>query len=173
MGGTDNPSNLIELTVEEHAEAHRTLYDKYGKQEDYLAWRGLSGHIGKEEIIRERCSLGGLNSQKNRRDKGLDVYFLNESEEQLFKWRSEAGKLSTNKGAKWYYNGKDYKFVTEQPEGYIPSQAPNKPGKLVKDTFWWNNGIKHKRSSVSPGSEWVKGRINKGNLGGARMPGLS
>ena len=23
MGGTDDPSNLIELTIEEHAEAHR------------------------------------------------------------------------------------------------------------------------------------------------------
>ena len=27
MGGTDDPSNLIELTIEEHAEAHRKLFE--------------------------------------------------------------------------------------------------------------------------------------------------
>jgi hypothetical protein len=52
MGGTDDPSNLIELTVEEHAEAHRKLYEEHGHIEDYCAWKGLSGQIGKEEIIR-------------------------------------------------------------------------------------------------------------------------
>ena len=26
MGGTDDPDNIVELTVEEHAEAHRKLY---------------------------------------------------------------------------------------------------------------------------------------------------
>ena len=29
MGGTNDPSNLVELTVEEHAEAHRVLWEKY------------------------------------------------------------------------------------------------------------------------------------------------
>ena len=52
MGGTDDPTNLIELTVEEHAEAHRVLYEKYGKIEDYCAWNGLLGIIGKEEILK-------------------------------------------------------------------------------------------------------------------------
>ena len=52
MGGTDDPSNLIELTVEEHAEAHKALYEEHGHIEDYCAWKGLSGQIGKEEIVR-------------------------------------------------------------------------------------------------------------------------
>ena len=52
MGGTDDPSNLIELTVEEHAEAHKKLWEQYGNIKDYCAWKGLSGQIGKEEIIR-------------------------------------------------------------------------------------------------------------------------
>ena len=50
-GGTNDPSNLVELTLEEHADAHRVLYEKYGRWQDELAWRGLSGQIGKEEII--------------------------------------------------------------------------------------------------------------------------
>ena len=49
-GGSDDPSNLIELTVEEHAEAHRVLFEKYGRWEDEVAWKGLSGQIDKAEI---------------------------------------------------------------------------------------------------------------------------
>jgi hypothetical protein len=45
MGGTDDPHNLIELTVEEHAEAHRVLFEQYGKEEDRIAWKMLSGQI--------------------------------------------------------------------------------------------------------------------------------
>jgi hypothetical protein len=53
IGGTDDPSNLVELTIPEHAEAHKVLYDKYGRWQDQLAYRALSGMIGKEEIIWE------------------------------------------------------------------------------------------------------------------------
>jgi hypothetical protein len=37
-GGTDDASNLIELSVEDHAEAHRILYEKHGRKGDKLAW---------------------------------------------------------------------------------------------------------------------------------------
>jgi len=53
MGGLDEPSNIIELTIEEHALAHKELYEKYGLLEDRLAWKGLSGQIGKEDILKE------------------------------------------------------------------------------------------------------------------------
>ena len=56
MGGSNDPSNLIELTVEEHAEAHKKLYETYGKWEDYIAWKGLSRQIDGQELIRERIS---------------------------------------------------------------------------------------------------------------------
>jgi hypothetical protein len=59
MGGTDDPSNLVELTVEEHALAHKKLYEKYEKQEDYIAWKALEGQIGKDELLSEIASLAG------------------------------------------------------------------------------------------------------------------
>tara|TARA_R110000796_G_scaffold89024_3_gene192490 strand:- start:750 stop:1196 length:447 start_codon:yes stop_codon:yes gene_type:complete len=62
MGGTDDPSNLIELSIEEHAEAHKKLYEEYGKEEDEIAWLGLSGQIGKEEIIKKVLSEAGKKS---------------------------------------------------------------------------------------------------------------
>jgi len=51
-GGTDEPSNLVELTVDEHAEAHRKLYEQYGRKGDYIAWKALSGQISKTEAQR-------------------------------------------------------------------------------------------------------------------------
>lgn len=56
MGGSDDLSNIEELTVEEHAEAHRVLYEQHGHWQDYLAWQGLSGRMGKEELIRAKIS---------------------------------------------------------------------------------------------------------------------
>ena len=50
-GGTDDESNLISLTVEEHAEAHKKLYKEHGRWQDKLAWQGLSKMIDREEII--------------------------------------------------------------------------------------------------------------------------
>ena len=48
-GGTDDPSNLVELTIEEHANAHKELYEQYGRWQDYVAWQGLLGLITEEE----------------------------------------------------------------------------------------------------------------------------
>ena len=52
-GGTDEPTNLIKLTIDEHAEAHRVLYKKHNRWQDKLAWKCLSGLIDKDEMLRE------------------------------------------------------------------------------------------------------------------------
>lgn len=74
MGGSDDPCNIIELTVEEHAEAHRILFEKYGKEQDYLAWRGLGGIIDKQNIVKEACSLAGKKSNKKRLEDGTHIW---------------------------------------------------------------------------------------------------
>ena len=92
MGGTDDPSNLIELSIEEHAEAHKKLYEEYGREEDKIAWLGLSGQIGKEEIIKRVLSEAGKKSstlnkeiqKENGRKRGL----------------ANKGKVPWNKGKK-------------------------------------------------------------------------
>jgi hypothetical protein len=52
-GGTDDKSNLIELTIEEHAEAHRILYEQYGRWQDRVAWLSLAGIMKDQERIYE------------------------------------------------------------------------------------------------------------------------
>lgn len=51
MGGTDDLSNIELLTVEEHTEAHRLLWLKYGKKADFMAWQMLSGKTSEKEAL--------------------------------------------------------------------------------------------------------------------------
>lgn len=58
MGGTDDPSNLIELSIEDHAKAHEYLYKKYGLWQDKLAWKMLSGQIKASEASKLAQKIG-------------------------------------------------------------------------------------------------------------------
>jgi hypothetical protein len=70
MGGSDDPENLVELTVEEHALAHKRLYEQHGKHDDYVAWKALEGTCVSQDLIRERASLGGRKQGAINRDTG-------------------------------------------------------------------------------------------------------
>ena len=84
-GGTDDPSNLMELTVEEHAEAHRILYEKYGRLQDKMAWLGLEGRIGKEEIIRQLISRPHTEERKRKISLALKGKLKSEAHKQAMK----------------------------------------------------------------------------------------
>lgn len=86
MGGTDDPSNIVELTVEEHAEAHRKLFEEHGRWEDELAWKGLAGMITQEELIKTKLSKAG----KKGHSKGLGKA----TKEQRKEWTSKAAKAN-------------------------------------------------------------------------------
>ena len=51
MGGTDDPSNIVEVSVEQHAELHLSLYLEHGRWEDWLAYHGLAGIIDNAEAV--------------------------------------------------------------------------------------------------------------------------
>jgi len=57
MGGTDDPSNLVEVTIEQHAELHFALYLEHGNWQDWLAANGLAGLVSHEETARQATSL--------------------------------------------------------------------------------------------------------------------
>ena len=62
MGGSDHPSNLIELTIEEHAEEHKLLYWLYNNEYDRIAWQSLSGQI----TTAEATTLASIHHNKTR-----------------------------------------------------------------------------------------------------------
>jgi len=63
-GGSDDPENIVYLTPEEHAEAHKKLYEETGNKYDFLAWKGLAGQIGKDEILKQIYSENGKKAAK-------------------------------------------------------------------------------------------------------------
>ena len=52
-GGTDDKDNLVLLSVEEHADAHKKLWEQYGRWQDKIAWQTLSGQISIQEAREE------------------------------------------------------------------------------------------------------------------------
>jgi len=62
-GGSDDPSNIVELTVEDHAIAHLVRYRIYGNWQDLLAWNGLSGRMSHEDIVRK--AIGAATKNKS------------------------------------------------------------------------------------------------------------
>ena len=106
MGGTDDPSNLIELTPEEHAEAHRKLYEDHGHWQDYVAWQGLAKLATKEEHVHMLLSEAGKKGVRMRPTNKGKKYNLTKS-------RAE-GKYPDRKGAN---NPCAKEFVVVHPDG--------------------------------------------------------
>lgn len=70
MGGSDDASNLVEVSVTCHAMFHYCNYKLWGNWEDEVAWYGLSGRISSEEITRlaiSKAQTGESNSQYGTR----------------------------------------------------------------------------------------------------------
>ena len=59
MGGTDDPQNLVEVTITQHAMFHYCNFQLWGNVEDFVAWRGLSGQISEEEFLEEKFKIFG------------------------------------------------------------------------------------------------------------------
>jgi len=104
-GGTNDPSNLIELTTKEHAEAHKILWEKYGRWQDYYAWQGLSGQIGKEDLIKEIQSIANRGTKSEETKAKMSKAFTGrkyskqfcENASKVMKKRWEQGKYDAEK----------------------------------------------------------------------------
>jgi len=91
MGGTDDPSNLVELTVEEHAEAHRKLWEQYGHWEDEIAWKGLSKCIGNDEIFYAIMKEAGRENSRKRILEGTHHFLDSQVQSRINKRRVQNG----------------------------------------------------------------------------------
>jgi len=120
QGGTDDPHNLIELTVEQHAEAHRLLFEQNNNWEDFVAWKTLCGQMTQSEASLRASAEG---AKKGAKVRGLQLSKDREFQSRVgklgglaltFEQRSAAGKIggSRSKGKPKTY---DTPFVTNNP----------------------------------------------------------
>ena len=147
-GGTDAPSNIIKLTVSEHAEAHRKLYEEYGDFRDKLAYQGLLGIVGQEEIVQRLTAVA----------KGSKWYYNPESPEER---RMIRGKQTVpegwvlGRGTNTWSSNRDYKNVSDEhrnntsaaskkmwAEGKCDNRKPPTTTQAVLDGREKNRGLK-------------------------------
>lgn len=103
-GGTNDPSNIIVLSVEDHAEAHRKLFEQYGRWEDEVAWKGLSKMITSKEVTKIVLRNNGYRSIERKtglfdpknKDKIKHDHILN---------RDHKGSLNPQFGTMWITDG--------------------------------------------------------------------
>ena len=112
MGGTDDPSNLIELTVEEHADAHKKLYEEFGRWQDYVAWQGLSKLDESFDAVKQSLSEAGKRGAAKSNLRWQDP-ILRE------KYRKQQSELIKGryKGKDKTWAGKTYEITT--PSGVV------------------------------------------------------
>lgn len=155
MGGKNNPENIISLTPEEHAKAHQELYEKYGKIEDYFAWKGLAGFMGKEEIIFNLMSENGKKVGNRMKLEGKGIFDPEKQKTEKYQEGIKlGGKIQGRKMAE---------------SGHCKKVAPLGGGKNLGKKSWFNPKTgKETQSFESPGEEWAKGvnmnRINVESL---------
>lgn len=188
-GGTDDPENLIELTIEDHAEAHRLLWEEYGRWQDRVAWLSLSGMIGHEERIREILSnsnKGNLTGYKmsyeqrqklseNRKKEKNPMYGkLGKDNPRYGTSLSDETKEKISNsllGRKWSDETRKKQEKIRSQLGYynflqnkercqkISESKKGKPGAATGKS-WYNNGIKETYDFTCP-EGYSKGRLKR------------
>jgi hypothetical protein len=162
--GTDDASNLIELTVEEHAEAHRLLYEQYGRIQDKVAYMGLMKLAPAAELIHilQTEGMQGKNNPmygKPAPNRGI----------------KRPGVGGRKKGTKWSEAERVIHEQLRSQDGYYDYTkdpirnkkiSDSKKGKVgpSKGKSWYNNGAHETWASECPAG-YVKGRKPRAQTG--------
>ena len=70
--------------------------------------------------------------------------------------KSLRGKPKTGKAARGHIKSEEWRRKSSESIKAILSTDPDK---TTKGKLWWNNGLINTRSKVSPGVEWIKGKL--------------
>lgn len=166
MGGSDEQSNIVELTIEEHAEAHRKLYEEFGHLQDKLAWQGLLGMISTAEIIRTLQSEGKKGPKNPMYGKPAPNRGL-----------KRPGIGGRKKGTKWSQEERQKKMLLRQSDEFQEKMKkvysdPERNKKISaaqkgrigtsQGKKWYNNGKEEKYFTEGQQPQgWSRGRISK------------
>ena len=159
-GGTDEPSNIIECSVEEHAELHFALYLEHGRWQDWYAAMGLAGIIGKEEIVREQCSRASIKGNTGRKRPDFAKWLKENPDRPMAPagWnkgvpRTEEEKKKMSAGQKKLYeNG----YIN--PNKGVPrtEEQKKRQSEVMKGKPAWNKGVERTEEEKRKVSEGHK-----------------
>jgi hypothetical protein len=133
MGGSDHESNLTEkISISEHAELHRLLWEQHGHIQDKIAWLALSGRINSEEA-RIAASIAGMQrSQKYKESRKVTGVYLLASRtkencskggkvasKRLVEWQKHNNEIFKNQCAENGRNSATKKHIPHEYQGII------------------------------------------------------
>jgi hypothetical protein len=162
MGGSDDPSNLILLSIKKHALAHKKLWETYNKIEDFMAWKMLSGKTKEAEIARIKLANTGFKTFiKSKKSKQWRKK-ISKSLTGLKKSDSTKSKLSASL-KKAYESGKKVKPNGKSLTDWIknnPKKSKQLSAEGRKKSKLWKNSVtsaeyRDKKSKLDPRSRLV------------------
>ena len=180
-GGSNEKDNLVELTIEEHAEAHRLLYEQYGRWQDRVAWLSLSGIMKDEERIYEILKNSNPGGYKH-----TDAIKEQLSEMRMGNKNPMYGKPAPNRGIKrpgvggrkkgtgWSESERAAHELIRSAPGYYDFTKNSERNKLISEAkkgkpgnalgkHWYNNSIVETYALECPAG-FIKGRLKKEQL---------
>lgn len=142
-GGSDDPSNLVKLTIKEHAQAHLDLYHQHGDERDLLAYKMLLGQITHAEARLARAKLPKTEEHKRKiseavkgKKNGMYGKKLTDShKEKISKANSIPKPHVSENMKKLHAEGKSYKFTKGDCMKAVAARRPRK---------WYTNGVNNK-----------------------------
>ena len=164
MGGSDDASNIVKLTVAEHAEAHRKLYEQHGLIQDKLAWQGLLGLIDTAEIVRTLQSEG-MKGEKNPMwgkpapNRGVKRPGIG-GRKKGTKWSAEERAKKMQQRETEEYKVKMQKIYSDPERNRKISEGRKGKGGAATGKKWFNNGTEESYfiESEAPVG-WTRGRL--------------
>jgi hypothetical protein len=129
-GGSDDSSNLVALSVTQHAMWHFAEWQRKGNKEDKIAWQALAKIIGNEEAIRQASGIGGSRSKGKKRNPeigkriGLKLKGRKRGKKGPRSQEVKEKIAATKRGRKWYVNekGEASTFESNPGEGWTPGR---------------------------------------------------
>lgn len=153
-GGSDTAENVIYLTPDQHAEAHKVLYERTGSIEDLASY----------QMIKRRFLGDGAFA-------GTTWWVLPDGSKRRSKEKphSEAKNQfapkhggSTTLGRGWYHNPVtgEQKMLSVAPEHWVKGRRPGSVSPN-KGHVWWHHPKlgKETHSATCPGDGWIKGKV--------------
>lgn len=95
-GGTDSPSNIKLLTIPDHAVEHKILFEKYGRWQDEIAFKSLSGQISHLEATTIAQRNAGRTTIQRQISEGKHPAIGHKCSDQWKKEQAERSKGNKN-----------------------------------------------------------------------------
>ena len=149
-GGTDDPSNLIEVSVTQHAIFHYCEWRLHGRWEDKCAWQVLANNVKHPLHVKGRKLTDTQRKYISERMKGNTHGAVPCSEEKKEKLRkSNTGKKHTEETKEKLRKINTGRKLSEETKKKC-SEAGKKGGRK-KGSIPWNKGVKKNETTISEG----------------------